>query len=71
MSEGRELRNKQRYHERQIRKAKQSLNIAETTGDEVSILRYKKLVRNRQASMRGFISESGRTRQYNRERVSS
>lgn len=71
MSEGRELRNKHRYYERQIRKAKQSLNIAETTGDEVSILRYKKLVRNRQASMRGFINESGRTRQYNRERVSS
>lgn len=71
MERNRELRNKHRYYERQIRKAKQSLNIAETTGDEASILRYRKLVRNRQASMRGFISESGRTRQYNRERVIS
>lgn len=68
MDKNRELRQKHRYYERQIRKAKQSLRIAETTGDEVSILRYKKLVRNRQASMRNFINESGRTRQYTRER---
>lgn len=65
----RELRQKHRYYERQIRKAKQSLNIAKTTGDEVSILRFKKLVRNRQARIREFINESGRTRQYDRERV--
>src|SRR5690625_828637 len=71
MEPNRELRQKHRYHERQIRKAKQSLKIAETTGDEASILRYKKLVRNRQASMRGFINASGRTREYNRERVIS
>lgn len=71
MEHNRELRQKHRYYERQIRKAKQSLKIAETTGDEVSILRYKKLVRNRQASMRGFINASGRTREYNRERVIS
>lgn len=71
MDYNRELRQKQRYHERQIRKAKQSLNIAETTGDEVSIKRYKNLVKSRQARMREFINESGRTRQYDRERVIS
>lgn len=71
MKENRELRQKQRYHERQIRKAKQSLNIANVTGDEVSIMRYKKLVRDRQASMRNFIDSSGRTRQYIREGVIS
>ncbi len=71
MDHNRELRQKQRYYERQIRKAKQSLEIARTTGDEVSILRFKKLVRNRQAAMRDFINESGRTRQYDRERVIS
>src|SRR5699024_4861574 len=52
MDKNRELRQKHRYYERQIRKAKQSLNIAKTTGDEVSIQRYKTLVRNRQARMR-------------------
>src|SRR5699024_2707012 len=71
MERNRELRQKHRYYERQIRKAKQSLNIAETIGDEVSILRYKKLLRNRQARMRKFIDDSGRTRQYDRERVIS
>src|SRR5699024_9000469 len=69
MTKNRESRQKQRYYERQIRKAKRSLNIAKATGDEVSILRYKKLVRNRQARMRQFINESGRTRDYTRERV--
>lgn len=71
MELNRELRQKHRYYERQIRKAKQSLNIAKNTGDEVSILRYKKLVRNRQARLRSFINSSGRTRQYDRERVIS
>ena len=69
MTKNRELRQKQRYYERQIRKAKRSLKIAEEMGDEVSILRYKKLVRNRQSRMRQFINESGRTRDYTRERV--
>lgn len=69
MHYNRGLRQKQRYHERQIRKAKQSLKIAETTGDELSILRYKKILRNRQARMRDFINESGRTREYKREQV--
>ena len=71
MTKNRELRQKQRYYERQIRKAKRSLNIAQATGDEVSILRYKKLVRDRQARMRKFISDTGRTREYSRERVIS
>lgn len=69
MQENREERQKQRYHERQIRDAKRSQKLAEIIGDEDSILRYKKLVRNRQARMREFIKESGRTRQYDRERV--
>lgn len=71
MNKNRELRQKQRYYERQIRKAKRSLNIAQATGDEVSILRYKKLVRDRQERMRKFISDTGRTREYSRERVIS
>src|SRR5690625_4335115 len=35
MDHNRELRQKHRYYERQIRKAKQSINIAKTTNDEV------------------------------------
>src|SRR5690625_4738 len=69
MTHNRELREKQRYHERQIREAKRTLKIAEEVGDEGTILKQKKLLRNRQARMREFIRESGRTRQYDRERV--
>ncbi|WP_019377679.1 phage minor capsid protein [Virgibacillus halodenitrificans] len=60
---------KQRYYERQVRKAKRSLKIAEEVGDEESILKYKKLVRNRQARVREFISEYDLPRRYENERV--
>lgn len=69
MAENREERQKQRYLERQIRKAKQNLNVAEAIGDDDSILKYKQLVRGRQANMRKFINDTGRTRQYAREKV--
>lgn len=69
MEKHREERQKQRYLERQIRKAKQHLKVAETIGDEDSILKYKQLVRRRQANMRKFINDTGRTRQYAREKV--
>lgn len=69
MADNREERQKQRYLERQIRKAKQHLKVAEAIGDDDSILKYKQLVRNRQQSMRNFIGETGRTRQYSREKV--
>src|SRR5690625_2656376 len=69
MEQNRELREKQRYYERQIRDAKRSLKLAEITGDEETILRQRKLLRNRQARIRKFISENDLTRQYDRERV--
>lgn len=69
MEKQREERQKQRYLERQIRKAKQHLKVAEAIGDEESILKYKQMVRSRQQSMRRFIGDTGRTRQYNREKV--
>src|SRR5699024_10900730 len=71
MQENRIERQKQRYHERQIRDAKRSQRLSEILGDEESVQKYKKLVRNRQARMRDFIDKSGRTRQYDRERVIS
>ena len=69
MTKNRELRQKQRYLERQIRQAKRELKLAEIIGDEETIQAKKKLLRNRQARMREFINETGRTRQYERERV--
>lgn len=69
MTKGRKERQRQRYHERQIRDAKLSLLLAETLGDEESIQRYKILLRNRQARMREFIKATGRKRFYDRERV--
>ena len=69
MTQNRKLRQRQRYLERQIRQAKRELKLAEIIGDEETILAKKKLLRNRQARMREFINETGRTRQYERERV--
>lgn len=69
MSYNRELRQKQRYYERQIRMAKRSLKLAEIMGDEETILKQKRLLRNRQARIREFISEHDLTRRYENERV--
>lgn len=69
MTKGRIERQKQRYHERQIRQAKQELEIAKTVGDEHAIRMKQRLLRNRQARMREFIKETGRKRFYDRERV--
>lgn len=71
MTENRELRQKQRYYEQQIRKAKRSLNIAETMGDEEMIAKQKTLLRRRQARIREFVAEHDLTRRYDRERVVS
>ncbi len=67
----REISQKQRYYERQIRKAKQSLNLAKVVGDEDTILKYKRLVRNRQAKVRKFVAEHGLPRKYDREQIYS
>lgn len=60
---------KQRYYEGQIRKAKRSLKLAEEFGDEDTILKYKRLVRSRQAKVREFIAEHNLPRRYDKERV--
>jgi len=69
MTENREARQRQRYLERRIRQSRQSLKVAEIYGDEDTIAKYKKQIRDRQAVMRDFISNSSRTRDYTRERV--
>ncbi len=66
-----EIEQKQRYYERQIRKAKQSLNLAKVVGDEDTILKYKRLVRSRQAKVREFVAEHDLPRKYDREQIYS
>src|SRR5690606_14093218 len=69
MAKNRELSQKQRYYERQVRKAKRSLMLAEEIGDEATIGKYKRIVRNRQAKVREFVAEHGLIRRYDKERV--
>lgn len=69
MEKNRELRQKQRYYERQVRKAKRSLMLAEEIEDEETIQKYKQLVRKRQAKVREFVKENNLTRRYDKERV--
>ena len=60
---------RQRALERSIRAAKRELAIYETLGDNDAIAQAKMLVRDRQATMREFIDDTGRTRQRAREQV--
>jgi len=69
MREQYKLSQQQRYYERQVRKAKRSLALAEEIGDEKTIDKYKKLVRNRQAKVREFVADNNLARRYDKERV--
>jgi len=69
MKKNYDLSQKQRYYERQVRKAKRSLNLANEIGDEDSVKRYKKLVRSKQADVREFIGENKLPRRYDKEKV--
>lgn len=60
---------KQRAIERSIRAAKRELRTLEALGDQKAIAEAKSNIRERQAVMREFIAESGRTRQRAREQV--
>lgn len=60
---------KQRYHERQIRSAKNEQRMMKGLGDKKGFEQAKSKVRNRQASMRDFIDRSNRTRRYDREQI--
>lgn len=63
------LTQQQRHYERQVRKAKRSLNLAKEIGDEDTIMKYQKLVRARQAKVREFVAEHDLPRRYDKERV--
>ena len=69
MTHNRELRQRQRYLERQVRQAKRELKLAEIIGDEETIQAKKKLLRKRQARIRKFVAEHDLTRRYDREKI--
>jgi len=69
MEKNRKLSQKQRYYERQVRRAKRSLMLAEEIGHEETIQRYRRLVRERQAKLREFVKENNLVRRYDKERV--
>lgn len=58
---------KQRYLEREIRKAKRQLQMTETLGNEEQITKARAKVREKQYNMRQFIAATDRTRRYERE----
>lgn len=60
---------KQRYFERRIRKAKRELAMVEGLDDPKAIKKAKEKIKDRQATMRNFIDESGRRRRYEREKA--
>lgn len=60
---------KQRYLERQIRKAKREAEVLDAGGDKEGADNARGLVRDRQATMRAFIEDSGRTRRSDREQI--
>jgi hypothetical protein len=58
----------QRHLERQIRKAKRKLAVAEELGEPEAIEAAKKKVKKHQYNMREFIKETDRPRRYEREK---
>ncbi|MED2978203.1 phage minor capsid protein [Bacillus swezeyi] len=60
---------KQRNLERSIRNGKRELAVFEKLGDEVGIKRARDKIARRQAQLRTFIDETGRTRRRNREQI--
>lgn len=62
---------RQRSIERAIREAKRQAVVYEALGDEGALAQAKGLLRDRQAAMRDFIEETGRTRQRAREQIYS
>jgi len=59
----------QRRLEREIRSAKREAEVFKSGNDESGYKEAMQLVRDRQATMREFIDESGRARRYDREQI--
>lgn len=64
-----DLSQKQRYYERQIRKAKTQAEMVKQLGDEEAVKKANMKIRQRQQTMRDFIKENKLTRRYDREQI--
>ena len=60
---------KQRAIERAIRDAKTKAEVYKTAGDDAKAAEWAAKVKERQAYMREFLKETGRTRSYSREQI--
>ncbi len=60
---------KQRYLERQVRKAKREMAMMIELGDKQGIAEADDLIKERQANVRQFINDTGRTRRIGREQI--
>lgn len=69
MKKNRDLSQKQRYHERQIRKAKREYNIAKEGGDKDTIAAARDKLLTRQSKLRDFANKHNRTRRRDREQL--
>jgi|SRR5690625_1622978 len=69
MKKNRELSQKQRYHERQVRKGKRDYNIAKEGGDKETIAKARDKLLTRQAKLRDFANKHNRTRRRDREQL--
>lgn len=59
----------QRRIEREIRQSKQNLKLAEITGEEEVIDKYKKQIRHRQTKVRDYVKKHDLPRMYEREQI--
>ncbi|UYM81122.1 phage minor capsid protein [Heyndrickxia coagulans] len=59
----------QRKMERDIRKAKNNLEVIRRLGTKEDVAAARKKVREKQANMRAFLNDTGRTRRYDREQI--
>ena len=64
-----ELSQEQRGYEAKIRSAKRRASVAEAGGNTQDAATWREKARETQKELRGFIGETGRTRQSQRERV--
>lgn len=64
-----EITQGQRRLEREIRQSKQNLKLAEITGEQEVIDKYKKQIRHRQAKVREYVKQHDLPRFYEREQI--
>jgi|SRR5699024_4888372 len=69
MTKNRELRQKKRYYEREVRKAKKELNIAKANGNKEIIDKHRAKLKDKEFNIQDFVNRNNLRRQKDRERV--